>query len=569
MVADREPERGRYVAIDESTTPRQLVWRTMWGVNKYTVPAMVLVILHFVGEALVPVLMGLAIDRAVGEHDLAQLSWWVLALAVDFAMLSLTWRFGDRLAMYAKEVLEHQFRMRVTDRMLDPRGMAGPARLPGTALSIATSDVMRLSMAVLLAVFPVGEMLAVGVAGVIFLWVSWPLGIAVLVGAPLLLWLVDRLGGPLRARSEREQELAGDAAGTAADLVAGLRVLKGIGAERIAADRYRRVSRRARDGAIRATTAESVYIGILQMASSLFVVAVGIAAGVMAVQGHLTVGELITVVGLTQFIMGPLNGIGKNVGAVWNGAIPSGSRVLSVLQAGPTVQSGGATDIGSGHPTIRIRGLRAGTAHDLDLDIPGAGVTAVVTDQAIASVLCEVLAREERPAHGQVSVGQVDLFDLDHHAARQTVRVVPHTPHLFEGSVIDNIAVDGHPIGSDRVTRAITAAMCDDVAESLPDGLNSPVGEGGRTLSGGQRQRVGLARALVPRSSVLVLSDPTTAVDSVTEAEIARRLRVARGDGATVLFTTSPALIAIADEVITIADNVVRRRTPNSQEVGR
>ncbi|MBB4133964.1 ABC transporter transmembrane domain-containing protein [Gordonia humi] len=547
LAGERPAERGTQVPVDGDTTPRALVLRTMWGANRYTIPAMILVVAHFVGEALVPVIMGLAIDRAVLAHDWDALVLWLVILAADFMMLSLTWRFGDRMAMYALQVIEHQFRMRVTDRMLHPAGTDGPARLPGTALSIATSDVARLSRAVLLAVFPVGEMASVIVAGVVLLVISWPLGVAVLVGAPAMFWLLDRAGAPLRRRTERQQESVGLAAGTAGDLVAGFRVLKGIGAEGEAARRYRVASTRARDHAIAAMRSEGAYVALLQAVSAIFVIAVGLAAGIMAVDGAIGLGELITVVGLTQFIMGPLNAMGTNFGAVWNGAVPSAARVLSVLQAGPAITAGdrpaaaGPLEI-TGHPELP------------DIRVPETGLTVIAADQGVGRQLAAALSREDVLDGVVLRVGGVDVAALDHAAGRSTIRVVPHTPHLFEGSVVENISavvVDG-PDASGAVTRAVFAAACDDVAEVLSHGLDTPVGEAGQMLSGGQRQRVGLARALAAESAFLVLTDPTTAVDSMTEATVVERVCATRAETATVVFTQSPAWLAAADTVISL-----------------
>ncbi len=549
FVPPADPVRGKEIRVDAETTPRQLAVRTVFGAGKYTLPAMVLMIGHFVGEALVPVIMGIAIDRAVATGDVGSLVVWVIALAANFVLLSHTWRFGERLAVYGQTMVEHHFRMRVTDRILDPMGMAGPARLPGVSLNIATSDVNRLSYAVFLAVFPVGEMAAVLVAGGVLLFISWPLGLAILLGAPTLLWILDLSGGPLRARTEHEQEAAGEAAGTAADLVAGFRIVKGLGAEGEAGRRYRVASRRARDGAVRAGRSQGAYIGVMQMVSALFVVAVGIAAGLMALNGAMSLGALITVVGLTQFIMGPLNNLGTNFGAVWNTAVPCAKRVLSVLQAEPSAQTGRVRDA---RGAVAFRNFTLGPVHDLDLELPPSGLITVICEPETTDALTSVLARKVVPEAGRVTVGDVDLFDLDNDISQQLVRAVPHAPDLFEGTVLDNIGAGAGdlPDRDSRVTRAIFAAACDDVAEVLPLGLDTPVGEAGRMLSGGQRQRVSLARALAADSAVLVLDDPTTAVDSVTEATVAQRLSQARQGRTTVVFSNSPALLEASDQVI-------------------
>jgi len=104
----------------------------------------------------------------------------------------------------------------------------------------------------------------------------------------------------------------------------------------------------------------------------------------------------------------------------------------------------------------------------------------------------------------------------------------------------------------------MAAADADEVARGLPDGLDAMLGDGARTLSGGQRQRIALARALATEAPVLVLHDPTTAVDAVTEARIAARLRQMREGRTTILVTTSPALLAVTDRVVFLHDGAVR-----------
>jgi ABC-type multidrug transport system fused ATPase/permease subunit len=126
--------------------------------------------------------------------------------------------------------------------------------------------------------------------------------------------------------------------------------------------------------------------------------------------------------------------------------------------------------------------------------------------------------------------------------------VAPHEASLFDGTVAENLALPGHQ--PELLERALHAAACDDVLRVLPEGLDTVVGEGGLRLSGGQRQRVALARALVMDTPVLVLHEPTTAVDSVTEAVIAERLPRLRSGRTTILLTTSPALLAVCDRVI-------------------
>lgn len=562
--APADPVGSQWIPVDATTTPRQLTIRTIFAAKQRTFPAAGLIICHQIGEALVPVIMGLAIDRAIAGHDLASLVLWLAVLGAVFAMLSFSFRFGSRIGFLGMQSIQHQLRTRVTDRILDPQGMDGPSAMSGMLLSIATADVAKLATAVAVGVYPVGELAAVIFCGVVLLWISWPLGLAILLGAPLILWILDSAGGALRGRSQHEQQLAGEAAATAEDLVAGFRVVKGVGAEDEARRRYDEASSRALHGVLRARRAEGWYLGAMELVSGLFVVAVAVAAGLMTVNGVLSIGELITVVGVTQFVMGPLGELGTDFGKIWASANASAQRVLTVLQAPPVtpVLDAAKTSVDQG-VSLRCEALSVGSISGLDLDFPGGGLVAVIADHEATMALTDVFARARRPASGTVRVAGTDLFDLDHEQARRRVRVAPHATDLFEGSVLDNIGagVEEHPESGEQIARAVYAAACDDVVEVLPDGLDTPVGEAGRRLSGGQRQRVGLARALAAESAVLVLVDPTTAVDSVTEALIAERLAAERNGRTTIVFTRSPALLAVADEVV-VVDGAGARRVP-------
>ncbi len=130
---------------------------------------------------------------------------------------------------------------------------------------------------------------------------------------------------------------------------------------------------------------------------------------------------------------------------------------------------------------------------------------------------------------------------------------VPMTPSAAAES--ENV-LTGVP-SSDALEPALRAAGADQVASMLPDGLDSAVTERGRSLSGGQRQRIALARALVRNAPVLVLHDPTTAVDTVTESAIAEGLRQIRAGRTTILLTSSPALLTAADRVLMVHEGRV------------
>ncbi|WP_083419242.1 ABC transporter ATP-binding protein [Pseudofrankia sp. BMG5.36] len=528
-------------------------------------------ICHQGGEALVPVLIGVIIDRAVATGATSGLLAWLGALAADFVLLSLGFRFGFRVTVNASEWAGHDLRLRVAARVVDDRGGAEEGRLAGELTNLATSDVRRASAVNL--VMPGGTAGFAGlvVAAVALLNVSIVLGLLVLLGTPPLLWLSHLLGRPLERRSAVEQERAARASGVATDLATGLRVLKGIGAEDAAVARYRRTSQDSLAATLRAARAQAGFDGAVLVLNGIFLAVVALLAGRLAAHGEISIGGLVTAVGLAQYLLSPLGMVTTVIGQFAQ-ARASATRIAAVLGARPAVAGGRADPPAHPHGRLRIGGLACVDGlRGVDLDVaPGELLGLVVTDPDATGALLRCLARERDPDAGVVELDGVSLADLPPGEARRLLLVADHDADLFAGTLAENVAsglaADGPAMfaAADAPTRAaalssaLAAAGADEVARALPDGVDTEISEFGRSLSGGQRQRVALARALAADPPVLVLHEPTTAVDTVTEARIATGLRELRRGRTTVLVATSPALLAVTDRVVMLDGGGVR-----------
>ncbi len=533
---------------------RRVLRQAIGGQRRLVAAGSALAGLHQFGEALVPVLIGVIVDRAVEPGSAGALAGWLVALAVLFAGLSVSFRYGLRLSERAGEQAGHELRLALTRRVLDPRGGAERGRLPGALVNIATEDARRVGNAVAVLPFGLAAVAGLLICAVALLRLSVPLGVLVLVGTPLLVGLARLAGRPLERRSEVEQERAAQAAGLAADLVTGLRVLKGIGAEAAAVDRYRRTSQYSLAATLRAARAQAWHDAALLTAAGLVIAAVALVGGRLAAGGSLSVGGLVAAVGLAQFLLVPLSTLGWVNGELAQGR-GSAVRVAAVLGAAPAVHSGPGP-LAAVLGRVRLAGVRLDPLHDVTLDVPAGELVGIVAEPAAATALLDCLGRSAEPAAGLVTVDEVDLSTVDIAAVRAAVLVAAHDADLFEGSLLGNVDPAG-TFSPATVQRALVAAAADEVAGSLPSGVDSPVTERGRSLSGGQRQRVALARALAADPLVLVLHDPTTAVDAATEARIATGLRAARQGRTTIVLTTSPALLAVADRVVLLRDGTV------------
>ncbi|WP_307796476.1 ABC transporter ATP-binding protein [Actinomadura barringtoniae] len=514
---------------------------------------------HQVGEALVPVLIGVAIDRAIAGDDGRALVVWLGVLGVVYLGLSWGFRIGAYAGERAGVRAAHGLRLAVVERVLDPRGDR-EARLPGTLAAIATEDARRVGAVNVALMAGIAALVGIGTGAVVLLRISVALGLVVLVGTPLLLWLGHLLSKPLERRSRAEQERAAHASAVATDLVSGLRVLKGIGAESAAVARYRRISGDSLGATLRAARAEAWQNGTVLALTGVFIAVVALVGGRLAAEGEISLGELVSAVGLALLLLGPLSVLAW-VNAEFAQGRASAARVAEVLASPAGVVDGdGVVDGSAGR--VRVAGVSFGSLRDVDLEV-GAGelLGVVAPDPRDAVALLKLLGREADPAEGVVELDGVSLATLHPGAVRDAILVAAHDADLFAGGLVDNVAVR-----ASDVDVAIAAAGADEVVAAVGEGS---VGERGLKLSGGQRQRVALARALAADASVLVLHDPTTAVDAVTEARIAEGLRALRHGRTTVVVTTSPALLAVTDRVVLISGGRTEDVGEHGELVGR
>jgi ABC-type multidrug transport system fused ATPase/permease subunit len=193
--------------------------------------------------------------------------------------------------------------------------------------------------------------------------------------------------------------------------------------------------------------------------------------------------------------------------------------------------------------------------------VPHGELVGLVSDRAEETAA--LADRLGRYTEGDVRWGDVPLSALPRDAIRRRILVSDAGSTLFSGLLREQLDIRGR--GRDEVDAALSAASAHDILEAVPGGLDAVVAERGRTFSGGQRQRLVLARALAADPEILVLVEPTSAVDAHTEARIAERLRAHRAGRTTVVTTTSPLLLDRVDRVAFVQDGVVRAFAPHRE----
>ncbi|HEY9565429.1 MAG TPA: ABC transporter ATP-binding protein [Nocardioides sp.] len=510
-------------------------------------------------ETLVPVFIGLTIDRAVSTGEVDQMVIWGLALCVLFGFLSYGYRYGAWIGFDVVSMEMHRIRVEIAAHSLHPRG-ARTALRPGETLSLATADAEMVGQFIRSTGFTIAAVISIVGASWFLLAMDLVLGLVVVIGVPTVLLLTQVVTPRISRHTEHQQATVAEATGVATDLVRGLRVLKGIGAEPVAGARYRVLSGRARDASVRSTSTYGAMAGLTEGLAGLFLAAVALVAGHRALSGDITIGELVAVVGLTQFLAEPLGMLG-DISAHTARAHASARRIVDFLASPRLVEEGESSPVFT-PAELRLSGVSAPGLDSVNLaSRPGEILGIAITDPTAAATLMGLVNGSITPTSGTISLGGLPLRDLSTQAREAHLLVNPHHVDLFEGTLRSNVDPTGR-LNERALGLLLDASACADVVSLAPEGLDQPVTPDGATFSGGQRQRIALARALAMDAPILVLHDPTTAVDAVTEHRIAQGIRRLRTAGAsrrtTWLITSSPALLAQCHRVVLIAEGRVQ-----------
>ncbi|MFB7675238.1 ABC transporter ATP-binding protein [Kitasatospora purpeofusca] len=530
----------------------------LWLVSAHRASAVLAVgygVLCTLAQAFVPAAIGRGIDRGLVAADRGALVAWcavVLGLGVTQAV---TGTLRDRCSVTNRFGASYRT-MQLVTRKAARLGAELPRRVSaGTVVSVGATDITRIGAALESTARGGGAVVSVAVVAGIMLIASWQLGLVALVGVPLSAAVVAALMRLLHARQHELRKEQGALADLAVDIVDGLRVLRGIGGERVFADRYRERSQRVRHEGVRVAGVESsVAAGRLLLPGLLVAVIVWLGAHFVGT-GRMSPGALVAFYGYAVFLAEQLRRATSMVDQLTR-AFVAARMVTDLLAMEP--------GLGSGDRDLDAEAAR-GTLRDpgSGLEIPPGRFVAVACDRPDDMLL--LADRLGRYVESPVTLGGTPLAEFPLDEVRRRILVVEHDARLFSAGLGSQLDPHGRAGGgadftadgaADRLRRALDTASAHDVVEALPEGLGQEI-SGGREFSGGQRQRLNLVRALMSDPDTLVLVEPTSALDAHTEARIAERLGAHRRGRSTVVFTTSPILLDRADHVVLVEEGTV------------
>jgi ABC-type multidrug transport system fused ATPase/permease subunit len=503
-------------------------------------------IFWMLAQALMPFAIGAAIQQGIADHDNEALAKWTAVLLGLGAVQAVAGVMRHRFAV--TNWVKASFRMaQIVGHHIARTGPAIRSGLStGEVVATISNDAMRAGGAFDITARLSGAVVAYIAVAIVLLSSSVVLGVIVLVGVPVVTLLLGAVIRPLQARQGAQRHEVGALTALGADTASGLRVLRGIGGEQAFFDRYRRQSQDVRLAGVRVATPQSTLDAMQVFIPGLFVVLVTWIGARFALSGTISTGELVAFYGYAAFLVIPLRTAAEAVDKMTRSFVGA-QRMLEVLAVEPDVRDPEqpAAEPPAGVPL---------SDPESGLVVEPGTLTALVSSEPHETA--EVADRIGRFVNDGAKLGDVRLADLPVATVRRRIVVSEADPVLFSGALREVLDPWGRA-DDEAVEEAIAVANAEDVIDSLPEGLDAVIDERGRSFSGGQRQRLALTRALLADPEILVLVEPTSAVDAHTEARIARRLREERAGRTTVVVTASPLVLDRADRVVLVEDGRV------------
>ena len=532
-------------------------------------------------QAIVPAFLGQALDAGI-ENGLNGRVWGIGALLL---VLFVVYAVGDTMLSYfgVTAWMRTAFDVdRLVGRQISATGKDLSRQVStGEVATIIASDADYLGKFIEHLPALLGAAASFLVVAVLMLRTSVSLGLIVILGMPLVAAIVTLVIRPLQKRQAVQREAQSAVTTITTDTVAGLRILRGIGGEDVFARRYRDASQELRRRGVEVASSQATLMTLQVLLPGLFAAIVVWVAARMAVAGSLTPGGLITFYGYTAYLSWPLWVFTSSVQDYTRAVVGARrlSRLLEVAPAAGSLVERLNLDPAAAHP---VSGDLVDTGSGLRLK-EGRMTALVCPDPQVSADLATRLGRFT-DAGPTVTLAGRPLTTMPLEQVRASVVVSGATAQLFTGTLREALDVRGGPDpqpaglkdlvraeaerttgadvdqqvrpqereapGDERLIEAIGIADAGDVLTSLSEGLAGMITEKGRSLSGGQRQRVALARALLTEAPTLVLIEPTSALDSHTEARVAAQVHRARAGRTTVVVTASPLVLEACDEVV-------------------
>jgi ATP-binding cassette subfamily B protein len=540
-------------------------YRRLWVfLRPYSRQLVLVLVVSLIGTALSlvqPFISKLLIDKALLRKDFHALIWIAgllfIATVAGFGLnilssyryvtVSASMLFDMRLALF-RHLQELSPRFYVRYRLGDLM----------SRLNNDMGEVQRVSADTLLSilsnvVFFIGSV-------VLMLVLNWKLFLVSVLLVPACLWTFAHYQRRLTALTKELRERSADLGSWFVDTILGMRVVVSLRASEHEVGRFRQRNDAFVEtmlGVQVASFLTGALPGTIFTASTSMVFLYG---GYQIIEGTMTIGTMVAFMAYQTRLLSPIQNLMGLTSSLASARVSLG-RIFELMDTAPEVRERpGAVRLAAVRDSIRLENVsirydRHPVLRDVSLKIPAGSFCAVLGPSGVGkSTLADLLVRYLDPDQGRVLLDGTDIRHLSLEDLRQQVVLVDQSPFLFHASIAENIAYAFPGATQEMIEEAAHAAGLTEFIARLPEGYQTLTGERGLAVSVGERQRIALARALLRRPSVLILDEPTAALDADTESLVASNLRGALRGGTLIVITHRPALAAIADTVITLQD---------------
>ncbi|MFB4423183.1 thiol reductant ABC exporter subunit CydD [Streptomyces sp. QL37] len=385
---------------------------------------------------------------------------------------------------------------------------------------------------------------------------DWVSAAIIVVTLPLIPLFMVLIGWATQSRMDRQWKLLSRLSGHFLDVVAGLPTLKVFGRAKAQAESIRSITSQYRRATLKTLRIAFLSSFALELLATLSVALVAVTIGMRLVHGELDLYTGLVVLILAPEAYLPIRQVGAQYHAAAEG-LSAAEEIFAVLETEP--EAGGSQDVPPSlrleleGVTVRHQGRAEPSPASASLVVEQGETVALVGPSGVGkSTLLSVVLGFTTPDEGRVRVGGTDLSALSPDRWREQIAWVPQHPHLFAGTIAENVRLARPDADDAAVTAALRAAGAYDFVDALPAGAETPLGEDGAGLSAGQRQRLALARAFLADRPLLLLDEPTASLDGETEAGIVDAVRRLAAGRTVLLVVHRPALLTVADRVVTL-----------------
>jgi ATP-binding cassette subfamily B protein len=521
-----------------------------------------------------PLLIGAAVDTVVmressilsslGITDVHHQLWaLVIASAIIWSLESLFQYFHGVLWRNLAQTVQHELRIDAYSHMQSLEMAWFDEQRKGNLMSILNDDVNQLERFL---DHGANDILQVAttvlVIGALFFAISWQVALFAILPIPIILWGSFRFQERIQPRYTEVRTEVGKLNAILENNLEGIITIKSFTGESVESARVDAASGRYRTANRSAIRMSAAFVPLIRMAILVGFCATLVYGGYLTLDGKLGVGAFSVLVFMTQRLLWPLTRLGETFD-LYQRAMASTTRVLDLLEVEPVIIDGDV-EVSRLAGNISFSGVdfsysgREAIFTDLNLNVEAGRTTALVGPTGAGkTTLMRLLLRFHDPDSGKVEIDGHDLTSITMTSLRENIALVSQRITLFPGTVGENIAYGRRDATPDEVEEAARSAEALEFISTLPDGMDTEIGEGGHRLSGGQRQRLSIARAVLKDAPILILDEATSSVDNETEAAIQRSLvRVSKGRTVLVI-AHRLSTIRNADRIVVIDDGVI------------